>query len=266
MNRHKLGSVCLLLAVVCLFLWGVAQLFVMRFQASGVYPAYSSYRAGPRGVMAFYESLGLLPGVTSLRSTEPLDRQSEIGDAALFLIGLKKGAFRAMDGQSVEAVEKAAREGGRIVVTFDPEQGESSSGTPLPSDDVKGKKDGKQADKGEQKANGAGKESGGSRKQVDLRDRWHLDIQVLAEQHGSALLNAAGEELPPSLDWHSAMVFEPKDSDWRTIYARNGKPTVMERKMGKGEVLLSSDSFFSDQRGHERPPPFESARLVVRQP
>lgn len=111
MDRHRLASIVFLVAALVLFLSGVAQLFVMRFDAGNVYPAYSSYRSDPLGTRAFCEALGLLPGVTALRNTEPLERQSGMNDAALFLIGFKSGTFCVMDAPSVEAIEKGVREG-----------------------------------------------------------------------------------------------------------------------------------------------------------
>lgn len=213
MDRRKLASIVFLLAAIILFISGVVRLFVMRFDGGDVYPAYSSYRSDPLGARALYEGLGLLPGVKSLRNTEPLARRSGQNDAALFLIGVKSGTFCAMDAPSVEAIEKGAQAGGRIIMTFAPEQGKSSPAAPSPTS-------------------------------FDLRSRWHLDIHPLPEQHGPALLSTAGGQLPPSIDWHSAMAFEPKDAGWRTIYARDGRPVLMERKMGKGEIVLASDSFF----------------------
>ena len=65
-----------------------------------------------------------------------------------------------------------------------------------------------------------------------------------AEENQEALLSAPGKDLPPSLVWYGALVFEPQDHAWRTLYTRAGKPVLMERSFGKGSIILSSDSFF----------------------
>jgi hypothetical protein len=39
------------------FVLGVGRLFVLRFKAGDMYPAYSTLRSDPLGAMVFYESL-----------------------------------------------------------------------------------------------------------------------------------------------------------------------------------------------------------------
>jgi hypothetical protein len=78
-----------LLIVALIFVSGVIELLILRFQKGDTYPPYSSYRSDPLGTKAFYEGLGSLPGVAVERNTEPLDRVSGLSGAAVFLFGLK---------------------------------------------------------------------------------------------------------------------------------------------------------------------------------
>ena len=243
MGERKIAPIIFLFAIVLLFLLGVARLLVVRFREEGAYPVYSSYRCDPYGSMAFYESIGSLPGVTCLRNTEPLSKRDDMNGATLFLIGLKEQTFAASDPSLVEGLEKAARAGGRIVVALDSEKDGPSSNTAsgqesvdkLPKDQVKA--DEKGVDKAEQGLNV-------SRTVVDLRNRWGLTFLRLPTSQGEAKLSPEDEELSPSLDWRGVLAFDPEESSWRVIYARDGKAVVMERKLGEGEIVLTSDSFF----------------------
>ena len=50
----------LALAVAALFVAGLIQLFLLRFKAGDVYPAYSSLRSDPLGTQVLFESLNLV--------------------------------------------------------------------------------------------------------------------------------------------------------------------------------------------------------------
>jgi hypothetical protein len=47
----------LFVVIVSGFMFGVLKLFLLRFEAGDVYPAYSSLRSDPLGSRAFYSSL-----------------------------------------------------------------------------------------------------------------------------------------------------------------------------------------------------------------
>src|SRR5262249_43879257 len=45
------------------------------------------------------------------------------------------------------------------------------------------------------------------------------------------------------LTWHSSMIFSQLDGTWRTIYARDAGPVVLEKARGRGSIVLLADSF-----------------------
>ena len=59
----KYFSLFLLAGCAAILTLGLIRLFKLRFEAGDVYPAYSSLRSDPLGTMAFYESLGKVPGI-----------------------------------------------------------------------------------------------------------------------------------------------------------------------------------------------------------
>ena len=96
MRKGKLFTALFLLIVTALFVYGVIDLLILRFEKGDVYPPYSSYRSDPLGTKAFYEGLGLLPGVETVRNVEPLQKVSGLSEATLFLFGLRTSRFFAM--------------------------------------------------------------------------------------------------------------------------------------------------------------------------
>jgi hypothetical protein len=243
MRRSSLFSTLFLLIVAMIFVSGVIELLILRFQKGDAYPPYSSYRFDPLGTEAFYEGLSLLPGVDTARNTEPLNRVAGLSGAAIFLFGLERSDFSSMPKTSVQALEDAARGGARIVISFAP-----TDARPAAASNMKEKppeNDAKQNETPQKDVNSPKDERESYGKTyVNLAGQWSVETQLSAEHNADARLSAAEKGLPASLAWHTTLVFKPQENVWRTIYAREGKPVLMERTYGKGSIVLSSDSFF----------------------
>src|SRR5437588_6749284 len=56
------------------FLAGFVRLFVLRYEAGEIYPAYSTLRPDPLGAKAIYAALGKVPGVEVRRNLQPLKK------------------------------------------------------------------------------------------------------------------------------------------------------------------------------------------------
>ena len=108
--RNKPVVFAVILAVV--FVAGLTQLFLLRFESGDVYPDYSSLRSDPQGTRALFESLRLLPGIEVSRYTRPLSILKDF-DGTLFYLGVSpKSKF--------EEARKLADAGARVVVGFIP--------------------------------------------------------------------------------------------------------------------------------------------------
>lgn len=236
MHKGKLFPALFLLMVTALFIYGVTHLLILRFEKGDVYPPYSSYRSDPLGAKAFYEGLGLLPGMEAVRNIEPLQKAPGLSETTLFLFGLEASRFSAMPQASAEALEEAAFGGGRVVITFVPMRvlsappAKEKGRTKTPREDTNQEND----DEGEPYG----------KAHVDLTQRWGVEVDRCAKEDAEASLSLPERELPPSLPWHGTSVFEPRELDWQVIYARAEKPVLIERSYGKGSIVLSSDSFF----------------------
>ena len=236
MHKGKLFPALFLLIFTALFVYGVTRLLTLRFEKGDVYPRYSSCRSDPLGTKAFYEGLGLLPGVETVRNVEPLQKVSGLSETALFLFGLQAPGFCAMQQASAKALEEAALSGGRVVISF-----VSAHVQPAPPSKEKEKRETPR--EGTNQENDEEQELHG-KEYVDLTKRWGVEAGPSAKVDTEASLSTPEKELPPSLAWHGTLVFEPQDPDWRVIYTRAGKPVLIERSYGKGSIVLSSDSFF----------------------
>jgi len=246
MHRAKLFRALFLLMVIALFVYGAIHLLILRFEKGDVYPPYSSYRSDPLGTKAFYEALGLLQRVETVRQVEPLQKLSGLSEATLFLFGLQVFHFCAMQQASVKALEDGALGGGRIVISFVPTRDQP---TPPAKEKEKKEKETPQEDADTEKDE---EERLLNKEVVDLAKRWGVETELLVKGDIKASLRMAEKELPSSLPWHSTMVFEPQDPAWRIIYTRAEKPVLIERSYGKGSIVLCSDSFFVSNEAMKR--------------
>ena len=89
-----------------------------------------------------------------------------------------------------------------------------------------------------------------------LFDQWDIDFAYVSDyKHPDGgweprvPANAAKMGTPILVpNWHSQFRFEIDDSakaDWKVIATVDKKPVVVERKLGKGTVVLTTDSFFA---------------------
>ncbi len=243
MRRGSLFSTLFLLISALIFVSGVIELLTLRFQKGEVYPPYSSYRSDPLGTKAFYGGLSLLPGVDAERNAELLNRVSGLSEATIFLFGLRSD-FSSMPKASLKALEDAALGGARIVISFAP-----TDARPAPTSNERKKapeKDAKQNETPQKDVNEQQnkEQESCSKTDGDLAGLWAVETQLSADRNADARLSGAEKGLPASLAWHTTLVFKPREGVWRTIYAREGKPVLIERSYGKGSIVFSSDSFF----------------------
>ncbi len=243
MHKGKLLPALFLLMVTGLFVYGVTHLLVLRFKKGDVYPPYSSFRSDPLGTKAFYEGLRLLPGIEAVRNVEPLQRVSGLSETVLFLFGLEASRFSTMHEASVKALEQAALGGGRVVISFVPAPAQSAPCSETKRKPIRPQEE--NADKQKDDEQDQEEEKKLYRKQyVDLSKQWGVETELSTEKNAEASLSAPEKDLPASLAWQSALFFEPQEDAWRILYARAGKPVLIERSYGNGSIVLCSDSFF----------------------
>ncbi|MBI5395552.1 MAG: hypothetical protein HZA91_09680 [Verrucomicrobia bacterium] len=250
----------LLLPVLFLALaWGLAQLFLLRFEAGDVYPPYSSLRTDPLGVKVLHDSLAGLGGLAVGRNHQPPDRLADRGPLTLFWLGCDEDDLGLVTENFARGLEAVAARGGRLVMTFEP----VNRSAPEPKKVSKKKdstKDGKKKDESKRKKRSRIEEE---LKLVSLRERWGLrttharlprnrdDVTKPAE----ATLQTK-DELPPEVSWHTSLYFTDLGKPWRVVYSRDGRAVVIERPFGRGTLVLASDSYLlsNEAMAEERQP------------
>jgi hypothetical protein len=229
-------AVLLLIAAALLFASGLTRLFELRYEAGDVYPAYSSLRSDPLGTMGFYESVGGLAGFTVYRDTSETNSLPDGNGMTYFYIALPSGQWRTLPDEVFHQMELFAAGGGRLVLTIFPQGAKSF----LPE------------------RNTETKEEKPKPKPTPNRDRWGSDFVLLdlKQEHDEyepvAVQNKTTLPLPQSLLWHSGVVATNLSPAWETIYARESSPVVIERHIGRGTVVIATDSYFLSNEAMQR--------------
>jgi outer membrane biosynthesis protein TonB len=121
MLRKPLLSLFFAIALGGGFAYGLAHLFILRYEIGDVYPAYSSLRADPLGTKALADALAELPGVEVSRNFRPLERMRDKGPVTLFYAGVPRFAF--WTESELAAFDSLVVGGSRAVFTFQPMDG-----------------------------------------------------------------------------------------------------------------------------------------------
>ena len=265
MLKKDKALLLLLPVMVAVFGFGLARLFQLRFEAGDVYPPGSSLRADPLGTKAFYESLRMLPGMMVRRFTQPLNKLGEGRGTTLFVFGASTFEMNRSAEDEYKKLEQFMFDGGRIVISFAPlntrpwtirreEARKQRKVAEKKPDRENQKADGNDGDKSAPPKNKRPLDEDEDRpgvKRISLKDRWNAefgyeDLPKDADGVYQSVVarRQADEDLPESVTWHTALFFESPGTNWDVIYARGKRPVLIERKFGRGSIVLSADSYF----------------------
>ena len=255
----------LLLAALLLgaFGYGLTQLFLLRFATGEVYPAYCSLRSDPLGVKAFADSLRALPHLDVRRNFRSIVKLDPDTPRTLFYAGTPHFAWWQDD--ELRHVEQLAAAGSRIVITFLPVDraltGEDAREFTEREKRRKEKREKERAGKKEDEPEKDGKKDAEKKKKEEedmpltmfsfheVTERWGFEFGYFPRRDSSAPTRVAkavgtGVDLEPALSWHTVLNFGKPKEKWRTLYASEGKPVLIERDYGAGSIVLAADSYF----------------------
>ncbi|HZV33547.1 MAG TPA: DUF4350 domain-containing protein [Verrucomicrobiae bacterium] len=258
MNRNF--PLILLLVCVAGFVFGILELFKLRFETGDVYPPYSSLRTDPLGASAFYESLARVPDMIVSRDFKYTDQLPPNRDVAYLHLAGSPFGWDEISEQSFKEIQYFLNRGGRLVIALDPQTSglldpysyststnNSTSTNTVPTNKTKEKKV-KQAKSLKKKRMIS--EEDQFYKTVSLEERWGFGIgfQKLPQNGYSYepvdVVNRNEPSLPESISWHSGAILTNLDSSWRVIYTRGKNAVLAERHFGSGSVVFSTDSYF----------------------
>lgn len=246
----RLAATVLVAALIGLIA-GSALLFRLRVGTGDVFPEYSSLRADPLGTQALHDSLQALPSVVVNRNLEPLDRLPADPARTILITGVHRSWWTDMAADDVGALELAVRGGSRLVIAMrargavgdDDEAAERNSGN-----------------EGSEQKPASRRDAADEKRRVQLWDQEHIDLAkrwgVAIEYHlmpdGDSAARRADQapaSLPEFLPWASEIHFVPATgSGWSTVYWRGQRQVVIERKLGRGSIVVCGDAYvFSNE-------------------
>ena len=245
----------LALAVAALFVAGLIQLFLLRFKAGDVYPAYSSLRSDPLGTQVLFESLNLVQQGSALRNYRSLDRLDLAPGSTLLICGLVEDDRFLDDPKMRELMDRVALSGNRLVLTFTP-------GRPSRKDEPAEKE---AAEPSAEDANASEPEAPVDEDQTSQEaedtagsDAWlgaaslGFEIQHFAERPSEdSAVDVASDMpgLPEMIPWRSPLFFGLNDEAWETLYTWEQEPVMVRRPWGRGSVVMMADSYLLSNEG-----------------
>jgi hypothetical protein len=265
----------LLVVIVSGFLLGVVKLFLLRFEAGDLYPAYSSLRSDPLGTRALYVSLENIDASSVSRNYLPLQSLEFKEHTSFFYLGIEAFDSESVSTDLLKVFERITSAGGRLVVSFLPVEKKPANWRMRKCAEAKEEITDKEKDqhndptkKSETPSEPQPAESASddnqpqrqvpSNRQIllkpeacaSLKDRWGLTIAFKEKPSDQAVIvsddlaQTRTSGLPQSISWHTALYFDQLENAWRIIYAADGQAVIVERPYGNGSLVLSADSFF----------------------
>ena len=258
-----------LLALAALFFYGVAQLFLLRYEKGDVYPPYSTLRSDPLGTKGLYEALDRLPALTASRNFRPLPRLQPATPITLVYAGVTHRA--AWENRELSTFNALVLGGTRAVFAFSPVEKTADSADDQRADEEararkqaarnaqkkpKGKKLGaKNRDAEKKPAEGKGEDADEEPEKnpaVSFRvvaQSWgfafdYLPADKKQEYDRVAVRADEKSKLEPKITWHTALCFKDLKPGWKVLYACDGRPVVIERRHGHGSIVLAADAYF----------------------
>ena len=245
----KVRAVLAIALAAGVFAWGIVHLLELRFERGDVYAEFSTFRSDPAGARALYESLSILPGVSVTRNFQPVSRIETGPDTTLLFLGVPAWALGAAETESAVRLEELVRSGARLVVGLDPVSGDEPP--PRVSGERRSPTPARRAS-APPRPTPAGE---GAEGVTSLQARWGFEIaseRIDPLPVAATRQESAPPPLPPQLPWHGTAWFRNLSPSWRAVYSSHTRPVVIERALGRGTLVLCSDSSFASNLALER--------------
>ena len=265
MKRRFSWIALLLIAVV--FAGGLGWLFKLRLGQGDLFPAYSTLRADPLGTRAIFEALQELPELRVERSVQPMKKIPETPVRTIIFAGMERVQWSAFSVDEANALDAAVRAGSRAVIVFKAERmtmadrvdsqlerigAEREAAKEKAEEKKAGEKTRSEKDAGERRRNSPrndeGKTTEFKRETVDWTRRWGFELRtrwIMDKEQGAVKAGEVSEALEATIPWKSDLYFHlTQGSDWTVLYTRGGSPVMVEMSLGRGSVVLATDTFF----------------------
>jgi hypothetical protein len=267
-KRPILTAVMIALLAALLVL-GLARLFSLRFSSGEIYPAYSTLRADPLGAKLLYQSLKQSRFLSSVeRHFTKLDQIDYPPDTTFVMLAAEErfdDSHDRIERGMASALFGVMNTGGRVALSYkpyfhyeDPDGGTASNETAVATNDCELACDNvNEGDEGDEEADSTDSAETNlccsvTRSNTLQTAQW-LGFETTyaqREQPQTATATRAVEpsSLPETLRCGTDLCFTNLSMAWTTLYERDGHPVVIERRVGKGSLALSTLSYpFSNE-------------------
>ena len=227
MRKNTVFLSILALLVAAVFVYGITQLLILRYEAGDIYPPYSSLRTDPLGAKALYEGIDNVQGFTAERNYQPLVKLKEVSATTIFYVGMEILEFLWMDKEVAQTLENLVIQGNRVIISFVPVYKEPAKKNAPPDKTY-------------------------FESLLSVEGRWGVKFGYMGlpigKDHKYQAIQALSQgeaPLPATVSWHTSLYFDTSVGEgWKVIYAASRQPVMIEKAMGKGTIVLAADSYF----------------------
>lgn len=258
------GKWLIFVLLLLLFLIGVFRIFTLRFTRGDIYPPHSSFRSDPQGCRALHDALVHTGKVGVQRNVRPLHRLDTTERATVLAAGMEPWALDSLSARNFETLDALVKHGGRLVVCYRSEKTGAADGKDNDSgENPETRKTLEKSDAGVKgktseptsghKNNGNNKKNAESQSpdlipdtRVNAARKWGFKVQMNERNERSAQPASVISGRPglQAQSWRSSLIFTDAAPPWKPVYVLDGKVVLMERNLGKGSLVLASDSYF----------------------
>ena len=256
MLRKPLLTLILALLLGVGFCFGLARLFTLRYESGDVYPPYSTLRADPLGAKGIFAAIGQLPGVEARRNFLPLKKLQPGRPITLVYLGTQSESD--WTERELAEFETLITNGSRAVFAFFPfdrplmaaeQRRDREAEREKKRQRLEDEKEKKAEDPEEKKPDTDKEERSGMLSFEKVAKRFGFQFDFLPAEEGKtydrhAFLFEPGGQMERDLSWHSAMYFKDLAPEWKPLYLSDTKPVLVERRYGRGSIVLAADSYF----------------------
>jgi hypothetical protein len=203
-----------------LFFFGL-QMFRIRLETGNSYPEYSTYRADPKGLKAFYESLQATDQIQVSRRLQT-SKILPAGENQLLVVAGLRADQQVVSDEDSQLFDHWLATGGRLLIAFGPELSQASKISPS-SRSI-------QEDKGNPSS---------TPWQIFIR-RWGAHIAPFNDINSATATSTLFGLIPR---WLGRNFFDRLTPEWKVIAVQGGKDVIVERAFGRGSIVLLADSY-----------------------
>ncbi len=203
-----------------LFFFGL-QMFRIRLETGDSYPEYSTYRADPKGLKAFYASLQATDQIQVSRRLQT-SKILPSGENQLLVVAGLRATQQIVSDEDSQLFDHWLATGGRLLIAVSPEPSQplkTSPSSPTTRED---------------KSNLSSVPW-----QIFVR-RWGAEIAPLSDISSATATSTLFGLIPR---WLGRNFFDRLTPEWQVIAVQGGKDVIVERAFGRGSIVLLADSY-----------------------